>query len=177
MPRPKRSKLDQALPHAEAAVAALRKNGASRQADAVQTVIDTALDYATAAEQLAAGRARQRESAPTKSLVLRCDVALAERARASGDDLSAVIADGMRAFLDGSWKPEQPQRATRHSNPDRTQVSATLDRDLLQDAATDCDALVADEGWSTTRGYMLNTSHLALQWLALKYPAPQRAAK
>jgi len=150
-----------AAPRVEKVISDLRTSGAVEDADAVQLVLDAALDEAT----------RPRSSG-TPAFAIPIDPFLHTRAKAS-KNIGEEVVDGWKAFMAGEWEPEKPQRAPHGQGQAKSTLNISVPKDLVVQVEAACDRWVAEHEWPTGRGYKLNARQLAVQWLAREFPAPE----
>ncbi|WP_329376233.1 hypothetical protein [Streptomyces sp. NBC_01483] len=143
-------------------IADLRSRGSVDDADAVQTVLDAALTEAT-----------RTRSVGSPAFAIPIDPALHLRAEASRN-ISDEVARGWRAFLDGKWEPQKPQRAAHGQGLAKSTLNIAVPRELVAQVEEACDVWVREHEWPTGRGYKLNARQLAVQWLARQFPAPEQ---
>lgn len=163
MPPSKRARVTEAAPQVELAIESLRSRGAVRQADAVQTVLEYALN---AADQAAA-----RSAKGGNEFGIPIESALHLRAYEGSSNLTADVLEGWDEFLAGRFVPDQPQRAAHGAGQAKSVLNMRASKELVAEVEAAADRMVADKGWSTLRGYKLNARQVAVQWIARKYPA------
>jgi murein L,D-transpeptidase YcbB/YkuD len=165
-PKSKRAEALAAAPTAKKAAAYLKRNGQPEMASALQDVLDFALQAA-----------RQQEAAATRESGLNPNHALyVERSfrehvtRSKTTDLPDVVVPYLERYLAGQWEPERPQRARRHSNPDKANINIRIDKDLW-DAV---DQKAKDPAGFEARGYKLNAMQVAIGALRAEYGDPDQ---
>jgi hypothetical protein len=164
MPPSKRARVTEAAPQVELAIESLRSRGAVRQADAVQTVLEYALN--------AAGQAEARSSqGGDPNVAIPIESALHLRAYEGSANLSADVLEGWQAFLSGEFVPEKPQRAAHGAGQAKSVLNVRAPQAKVAEVEAAADRMVAEKDWPTGRGYKLNARQIAVQWIARKYPA------
>lgn len=163
----KRQRLDSARPHVEQLVAEEQEARPAR-AQALLTVLALAEDAVRATETTAA----RSKSLTTTPMAINVPWDLYLRAQAA-PNLTATIVEGWDKFLAGEFVPEQPQRAAPGRAVTKTPINFRAPADKVREVGEKADAMVAERGWSVKRGEKLLARHVAEQWLALKFPAPE----
>ncbi|MFD9443444.1 hypothetical protein [Streptomyces sp. NPDC060001] len=170
MPRvSKRQILTQALPHVEAVITDLQATS-PEQAEAVSTVLRLAEEGVQAVEM----RSRTSPGSDKKPFSFDVSTALWLRASDAGG-VTAVVIDGWEKFLAGGWQPVEPVRSRGHSDAVKAPVNLRVPGVLLESVEARAAELVAEKGWRTGRGYVLNARQIATQWLARTYAGPKGA--
>jgi hypothetical protein len=167
MPPSKRAKVHEAAPLVQEAIGTLRSSGSDQQADAVQTVLDIALETAGQSVQFASGG--------QPNMAIPIDFELHNRAYARSTNLTADVLEGWQRFLDGKWTPKQPTRAAHGKGKAKSVLNVRAPKAFVDQVDAAADRLIAEKGWPVTRGYKLNARHIAVQWIARKYPAPRKS--
>lgn len=88
-----------------------------------------------------------------------------QSAAAAGDDLTTVVEEGLRAFIDGRFRPARPKRGAAGSGA-RVNLNMRPDEELRSLAARTAEAVKGQLGWEPP------LSSLVLLWLLEKYPMP-----
>jgi len=92
-------------------------------------------------------------------------------AAAKGDDLTTVVEEGLRAFINGDFRPGRPPRA-EYGTSDRVNLNLRPDGELVQQAKAMCEDKALPEEWL---GWRPSVSVVARLWLLERYPLPQSA--
>lgn len=106
---------------------------------------------------------------PGENLAIYMDIDVRERlkaaAQAAGDSLGADVSEGFRAFVEGTWTPTEPKRATRNSGATATKVNLNIrpDDELRRQARDRAEVVSAELGWKVTE------ARLAAAWLIETY--------
>ncbi|GAA3155473.1 hypothetical protein ACFQ0X_44115 [Streptomyces rectiviolaceus] len=164
--RTKRDQLEDARPHVQELLDSLTDKR-PQQAEALGVVLALAEDAVRDTEAQAALDANL-----DKTFAIPVESGLFLRSYES-PNIKAEITEGWEAFLNGKWEPTQPVRAARGTGVSKSPVNVRMPKELVDRVEAAADQMVADKGWSTTRGSKLTARHVAAQWLALKYPAPE----
>lgn len=82
--------------------------------------------------------------------------------------MSAVVAEYFRRYIDGTWVPEVPGRARRHSNPVKDSTSFSVNRILTAQV----DAKAKDPAQNGGRKY--NARQIAHAALLAEFPLPEQ---
>lgn len=170
-PMPRRSKRDifnEARPHVDQAIETLTATSPD-QAAAVRTVLEIAEDAVQAAEARA-----EREASLDKNFAIPVSSALYLQTMNS-PNVTKVVLDGWRKFLDGKWQPVEPVRAMHGAGVAKSNVNLRVPKGLLEQVEAAADRMVEENGWRKGRGTKLNANQVAVQWLARTFPPPKGA--
>lgn len=171
MPPSKRTRVAEARPVVESVIEQLRSDGAASDADAVQTVLDVAL------EATASGKTSVTYSSSGQpNMAIPIDSALHLRVYDRSSNLTADVLEGWQRFLEGKWKPKEPKRAPLGKGKAKSVLNVRAPAEYVARVEAAADRMVAEMGWSTKRGYKLNARQIAVQWLARKYPEARAKA-
>lgn len=100
------------------------------------------------------------------------EVALKQRAlaaaEASGRPVADVVREGLRAFVDGRFRPAKPKRAARGTAPQKTTLTVRAGAALCQSASAYAAEHADDLGWEP------KPSQVAVAYLAAQYPPPEQ---
>ena len=150
-----------AFPRTENAIAALESDNHPQLAAAVRDVLGYAR-FAYAADYDEAKRTRSIQL-PTDHLNH-----FREQTFNGVITMSAVIGEYFRRYLAGTWTPDVPARARRHSNPVKTDTSFTVNGDL----AALVDAKAKDPAQNGGRKY--SARQIAHAALLAEFPLPEQ---
>lgn len=90
-------------------------------------------------------------------------------AEAAGEDLTETVNAGLRAFVEGAFRPGRPARAQYGTAGDRVNLNLRPDAALRARADEVAAAVEEELGWRP------RVSTLALLWLLERYPLPETA--
>ncbi|NUP45418.1 MAG: hypothetical protein HOY76_52430 [Streptomyces sp.] len=151
-------------PKAQEAVDFLRKRGKDDMADAVSVV----LTYATSLIP---------SSSADPALTLHVDRGFRDRvqdqAQSKGVELTSVVLNGLKGFLDGSWEPSKPERRPKGLPVEKVSISVRVAEDLVEEVDAAAEEFARARGWSLARGYKLNARQIAIESLTRRFGVTQ----
>lgn len=165
----------EAAPTVQRTIESLRSQGSVKEAEAVQVVLDFALQHTG------------RVVMSGKPVAIPLESGLHLRAYQSDKNLTELVEEGWDKFLAGEWEPERPRpmfeggRAAYYgkggaATVPKTNLNIRTSQEKFEAVEAAAGRLVEANGWPTKRGYMLNARNVAAQWLALQFPDPAAAA-
>jgi hypothetical protein len=154
------------------AAATLRKTGSTDLAEAVDLILAPQGWGILRRSDPQAGDAA--DSLPP-NLPIRIAATDRDRIRAAQEKAGAsIVADateGLNAFIEGRFSPEQPARSVRGSGEEKVVINVRVDLEMRRRAEQAAEDRADELGWKP------RPMHIIREWLIHQYPAPKASRK